>query len=61
VKPNINLFEVHPQLSYNRHPVDGTLVGAGSRWPLLLPYQEDNFGIKGLIIIEKALPCESIP
>jgi hypothetical protein len=61
VKPNINSVEVHPQLSYNRHPVDGALVDAGSLWPLLLPYQEDNFGIKGLIIIEKALPCESIP
>jgi hypothetical protein len=29
VKPNINLFEVHPQLSNTRHPVDGVLVGAG--------------------------------
>jgi len=24
--------EVHPQLSNNGHPVDGTLVGAGSPW-----------------------------
>jgi hypothetical protein len=30
VKPNINSVEVHPQLSNNRHPVDGVLVGAGS-------------------------------
>jgi len=30
VKPNINSVEVHPQLSNNRHPVDGALVGAGS-------------------------------
>jgi hypothetical protein len=27
VKPNINSVEVHPQLSNNRHPVDGELVG----------------------------------
>jgi hypothetical protein len=33
VKPNINSDEVHPQLSNNRHPVDGALVGAGSLWP----------------------------
>ncbi len=50
MKPNINSVEVHPQLSYNRHPVDGGMVGAGS---LLLPYQEDDFGIKGLIKLKK--------
>jgi hypothetical protein len=33
VKPNINSVEVHPQLTYNRHPVDGALVGAGSLLP----------------------------
>jgi hypothetical protein len=33
VKPNINSVEVHPQLSNNRHPVDGVLVGAGSLSP----------------------------
>jgi hypothetical protein len=27
VKPNINSVEVHPQLSDNRHPVDGALFG----------------------------------
>ncbi len=27
MKPNINSVEVHPQLSNNRHPVDGALVG----------------------------------
>jgi len=33
VKLNINSVEVHPQLSYNGHPVDGVLVGAaGSLW-----------------------------
>jgi hypothetical protein len=30
VKPNINSVEVQPQLSNNRHPEAGTLVGAGS-------------------------------
>jgi hypothetical protein len=30
VKPNINSVEVHPQLSNDRHPVDGgALVSAG--------------------------------
>jgi hypothetical protein len=33
VKPYTNSVEVHPQLSNNRHPVDGALVGAGSLWP----------------------------
>jgi hypothetical protein len=33
VKLNINSVEVHPQLSNNRHPVDGALVDAGSLWP----------------------------
>ncbi len=28
MKPNINSVEVHPQLSNNKHPVDGVLVGA---------------------------------
>jgi len=28
----MNSVEVHPQLSNNRHPVDGALVGAGSLW-----------------------------
>jgi hypothetical protein len=33
VKSNINLVEVHPQLSNNGLPKDGLLVGAGSLWP----------------------------
>jgi hypothetical protein len=33
VKPNINSVEVHPQLSHNRHPVHGAVLGAGSGWP----------------------------
>jgi hypothetical protein len=27
MKPAINSVKVHPQLSHNRHPVDGELVG----------------------------------
>jgi hypothetical protein len=34
MKPGSNLVEDHPQLSHNGHLVDGTLVGAGSLWPL---------------------------
>jgi hypothetical protein len=34
VKPDINSVNVHPQLSHNRHPVDGVLVGVGSLRPL---------------------------
>jgi hypothetical protein len=40
VKPNINSLELNPQLSNNRHPVDGVLVGTGS----LLPYDEEGKG-----------------
>ncbi len=40
MKPNINSVEVHPQLSNNRHPVDGVLVGTGS----LLPYDGQGKG-----------------
>ncbi len=36
MKPNINSVEVHPQLTYNGHPVDGALVGASSLWPCKL-------------------------
>ncbi len=32
-KPGSNSVEDHPQLSHNRHPVDGALVGADSLWP----------------------------
>jgi hypothetical protein len=30
---HINSVKIHPQLVYNRHPLDGALVGAGSLWP----------------------------
>jgi hypothetical protein len=33
MKPGSNSVEDRPQLSHNRHPVDGALVGAGSMWP----------------------------
>jgi hypothetical protein len=33
MKLGSNSVEYHPQLSHNRHPVDGALVGAGSLWP----------------------------
>jgi hypothetical protein len=33
MKPSSNSVEDHPQLSHNRHLVDGALVGAGSLWP----------------------------
>jgi hypothetical protein len=39
-KLNINSVEVHPQLSNNRHPMDGVLVGAGSLWPYLSPQKQ---------------------
>jgi hypothetical protein len=32
VNPNTNSVEVYPRQSNSRHPVDGVLVGAGSRW-----------------------------
>ncbi len=35
MKPGSNSVEDHPQLSHNRHPVDGALVGAGSLWRVL--------------------------
>ncbi len=34
MKTGSNSVEDHPQLSHNRHPVDGALVCAGSLWPL---------------------------
>jgi len=40
MKPCTNSVEVHPQLSNNRHPVNGALVGAGSLWPTVLTQKE---------------------
>jgi len=36
MKPGSNSVEDHPQLSNDKHPVDGALVGAGSLWPLAM-------------------------
>ncbi len=36
VKPDINSVKVHPKLSHNGHPVDGTLVGCANPPPFLL-------------------------
>jgi len=33
VKPSINSIKVHPQLSNNKHLVDGVLVGVGTLGP----------------------------
>jgi hypothetical protein len=33
MKLGSNSVEDHPQLSHNRHPVDGALVGARALWP----------------------------
>jgi hypothetical protein len=44
-KPKINSVEVHSQLSNNRHPVDGALVGAGSLWPKTLELLDSDLFI----------------
>jgi hypothetical protein len=36
MKSGNNSVEDHPQVSHNRHQVDGALVGAGSLSPLLM-------------------------
>jgi hypothetical protein len=33
MRPGSNSVEIHPQLTHNRHPVDGALVGARLLWP----------------------------
>jgi hypothetical protein len=50
VKPNSNSVEVHPQLSNNRHPVDGVLVGAGSLWAFWTTCNKDP-------LLIYCLPC----
>ncbi len=32
MKPYTNSIEIHPQLSINKHLMDGTLMGVGSLW-----------------------------
>jgi hypothetical protein len=36
-----NSVEVHPELSNNGHPLDATLVVAGSLWPFWLGMTND--------------------
>ncbi len=51
MKPDINLVEVDPQLSHNKHPVDGALVGS---WPLF-------FSCSSFLLLFLALPrCTSV-
>jgi len=40
MKPNIISVKVHPQLSNNRHPVDGELVRGGLLWPVDATFTE---------------------
>jgi hypothetical protein len=53
VKPNINSVEVHPQLSKNRHLVDGALVSARSLWlhlwALLITWALHCFALQEMI------------
>jgi hypothetical protein len=36
MKPNINVVEVHSQLSNNGHPLDAVLLGVGSMLPFVV-------------------------
>jgi hypothetical protein len=50
-KSGSNSVEDHPQLSHNRHPVDGALVRAGWLWPCLCclqvsPKVGSNFSLR---------------
>jgi len=40
MKANINSVKVPPQLSNNRHPVDGELVRGGLLWHVDAPFIE---------------------
>jgi hypothetical protein len=44
-EPKINSVEVHSQLSNNRHPVDGAVVGAGSLWPKNIEFLDSDLFI----------------
>ncbi len=48
MKPNINLVEVHPQLSNNGHAMDGALMNIGSLWPEVL--WSSKFGLSNRLI-----------
>jgi hypothetical protein len=45
VKPNINSIEVHPQLSNNKHPVDGVVVGCWFTVAIILEVLTGKTGI----------------
>jgi hypothetical protein len=46
VKPNINSVEVHPQLSNEKHPMDGVPVGAGPLGPnTLMNFLQVNYNL----------------
>jgi hypothetical protein len=51
MKPNINLVEVHPQLSSNRHLTDGVLVGANSLRPFFCKRVHQIFHVKKNLIV----------
>ncbi len=46
VKPNINSVEVHSQLNYNRHLIDGVLVGVSSLRPFVCKRFHQTFHVK---------------
>jgi hypothetical protein len=54
MRPGSNSVEDHPQLSHNRHPVDGALVGAGLLWP---PYSRRD--CITLLTTSDLVRCES--
>jgi hypothetical protein len=57
MKPGSNSVEDHPQLSHNRHPVDGALVGVGSLWPSYFLFK--GAGEQGFLVF---FPCsQSVP
>jgi hypothetical protein len=57
LKPNMNSVEVHPQLSNNRLPVDGALVGAGSLWPFKRCVMNVSHKLNWVTKITLCWPC----
>ncbi len=53
MKPHTNGIEVHSELSHNRHPVDGAMVGGGFTMALNLGLLKQNCEIVELAIIYK--------
>jgi hypothetical protein len=54
VKPNINSIEVHPQLSNNKHPVDGVVVGCWFTVAIILEVLTGKTGICPTLLYK---PC----